>query len=59
MRIWLDPSALKSRGLTTTEVVDAIREQNVQVAAGTRLRATTAACSTLSMLFCTQWCDLM
>ncbi|WP_422368009.1 efflux RND transporter permease subunit [Pelagibius sp.] len=34
MRIWLDPSALKSRGLTTTEVVDAIREQNVQVAAG-------------------------
>ncbi|NIA69136.1 multidrug efflux RND transporter permease subunit [Pelagibius litoralis] len=34
MRIWLDPSALKSRGLTTSEVVSAIREQNVQVAAG-------------------------
>jgi len=34
MRIWLDPGLLKSRGLTTQEVVDAIREQNVQVAAG-------------------------
>jgi HAE1 family hydrophobic/amphiphilic exporter-1 len=34
MRIWLDPNQIKSRGLTTAEVVDAIREQNVQVAAG-------------------------
>jgi HAE1 family hydrophobic/amphiphilic exporter-1 len=34
MRIWLDPSQLKSRSLTTTEVIAAIREQNVQVAAG-------------------------
>ncbi len=34
MRIWLDPERLKSRRLTTTEVIDAIREQNVQVAAG-------------------------
>lgn len=34
MRIWLDPDKLKNRGLTTTDVVDAIREQNVQVAAG-------------------------
>lgn len=34
MRIWLDPTALKSRGLTTQDVVAAIREQNVQVAAG-------------------------
>ena len=34
MRIWLDPEQLKSRRLTTTEVIDAIREQNVQVAAG-------------------------
>jgi HAE1 family hydrophobic/amphiphilic exporter-1 len=34
MRIWLDPSQLKARSLTTTEVIDAIREQNVQVAAG-------------------------
>ena len=34
MRIWLNPRQLKSRSLTTTEVIDAIREQNVQVAAG-------------------------
>jgi len=34
MRIWLDPNLLKARGLTTDEVVAALREQNVQVAAG-------------------------
>ena len=34
MRIWLDPHQLKSRNLTTEDVLNAIREQNVQVAAG-------------------------
>jgi len=34
MRIWLDPNLLKARGLTTEDVVQAIQEQNVQVAAG-------------------------
>lgn len=34
MRIWLDPEKLKARGLTTNDVVNAIRDQNVQVAAG-------------------------
>ncbi len=34
MRIWLDPERLKARNLTTNDVVSAIREQNVQVAAG-------------------------
>jgi multidrug efflux pump subunit AcrB len=34
MRIWLDPDALRARGLTMTDVNTAIREQNVQVAAG-------------------------
>jgi HAE1 family hydrophobic/amphiphilic exporter-1 len=34
MRIWLDPGQLKARGLTTDDVVAALREQNVQVAAG-------------------------
>ena len=34
MRIWLDPHKLKSRAMTTEEVISAIREQNVQVAAG-------------------------
>jgi len=34
MRIWLDPEKLKARNLTNLDVLDAIREQNVQVAAG-------------------------
>ena len=34
MRIWLDPQQIASRGLTAGDVVGAIREQNVQVAAG-------------------------
>ncbi len=35
MRIWLDPNKLSARGITTSEVIAAIREQNAQVAAGT------------------------
>jgi len=34
MRIWLDPRLLKARNLTTEDVLNALREQNVQVAAG-------------------------
>jgi len=34
MRVWLDPRQLKSRNSTTQDIIDAIREQNVQVAAG-------------------------
>src|SRR4051812_12658035 len=34
MRVWLDPEKVASRGLTANDVVNAIREQNVQVAAG-------------------------
>lgn len=34
MRIWLDPNRLQALNLTTTDVISAIREQNVQVAAG-------------------------
>jgi hydrophobe/amphiphile efflux-1 (HAE1) family protein len=34
MRIWLDPEKVASRGLDADDVVRAIREQNVQVAAG-------------------------
>ena len=33
-RVWLDPGRLKARELTSDEVVGALREQNVQVAAG-------------------------
>ncbi len=34
MRLWLDPSKLAARKLTAGDVVGALREQNVQVAAG-------------------------
>jgi HAE1 family hydrophobic/amphiphilic exporter-1 len=34
MRMWLDPEKLKARNLTTQDVVAAVAEQNVQVAAG-------------------------
>ncbi|MDX9701609.1 MAG: multidrug efflux RND transporter permease subunit [Candidatus Auribacterota bacterium] len=34
MRVWLDPNLLKARKLTTVDVLNAIREQNIQVAAG-------------------------
>ncbi|HEX7388141.1 MAG TPA: multidrug efflux RND transporter permease subunit [Castellaniella sp.] len=35
MRVWLNPRKVAQRGLTASDVVAAIREQNVQVAAGT------------------------
>ncbi len=35
MRLWLDPSKMESRSITTNDVVDALQQQNVQVAAGT------------------------
>ncbi|AXO16403.1 MAG: hydrophobe/amphiphile efflux-1 family RND transporter [Oceanospirillaceae bacterium] len=34
MRIWLDPAKVAARGLTASDIVAAIQEQNVQVAAG-------------------------
>jgi len=34
MRVWLDPEKLASRDMTASDVVRALREQNVQVAAG-------------------------
>ena len=34
MRVWLDPQKLAARSMTAGDVVEAIREQNVQVAAG-------------------------
>jgi HAE1 family hydrophobic/amphiphilic exporter-1 len=34
MRLWLDPARLAGRGITAGDVVDALREQNLQVAAG-------------------------
>ena len=34
MRLWLDPAKLAARRITASDVVNALREQNVQVAAG-------------------------
>jgi HAE1 family hydrophobic/amphiphilic exporter-1 len=34
MRLWLDPTKLASRSLTAGDVLNALREQNVQVPAG-------------------------
>jgi hydrophobe/amphiphile efflux-1 (HAE1) family protein len=34
MRLWLDPDQLAVRGMTAGDVVNAVKEQNVQVAAG-------------------------
>lgn len=35
MRVWLNPDKIAERGMNATEVVNAIRGQNIQVAAGT------------------------
>jgi HAE1 family hydrophobic/amphiphilic exporter-1 len=34
IRIWLDPQKLEARSLSTLDVINALKEQNVQVAAG-------------------------
>jgi multidrug efflux pump len=34
MRVWLDPNKVAARGLSANDVMQAIREQNLQVAAG-------------------------
>src|SRR5207302_11460066 len=34
MRLWLDPDKLAARHITSGDVINAVREQNVQVAAG-------------------------
>jgi HAE1 family hydrophobic/amphiphilic exporter-1 len=34
MRIWLDPEKLRARNMTAGDILNALREQNVQVAAG-------------------------
>lgn len=42
LRVWVDPGKLKSLKLTVTDVVAAIREQNLQVSAGAVGQAPTA-----------------
>ncbi|AFY34063.1 efflux RND transporter permease subunit [Calothrix sp. PCC 7507] len=43
MRLWLDPNALASRGLTADDVATALTSQNVQVGAGAIGQAPTGA----------------
>jgi len=40
MRVWVDPKALAARGLTVTDIEDALRRENVQIPAG-RLESST------------------
>ncbi len=35
MRVWLDPTKMATRNLSASDVTNAIREQNIQIAAGT------------------------
>ncbi|WP_306297044.1 efflux RND transporter permease subunit [Nostoc sp. C052] len=43
MRLWLDPNALASRGLTATDVSSALTSQNIQVGVGSIGQAPTKA----------------
>ncbi|HEY6553821.1 MAG TPA: efflux RND transporter permease subunit, partial [Vicinamibacteria bacterium] len=49
MRLWLDPARLAARGITAGDVVRALREQNLQVAAGALGDAPAAAGQTYNL----------
>jgi len=49
MRVWLDPQKVSAKGMTATDVVQAIRDQNLQVAAG-QVGSSPAAPGTLLQL---------
>ena len=34
MRLWLDPTKLAARGLTATDVINALQEQNIEIPSG-------------------------
>ncbi|GAA4434878.1 multidrug efflux RND transporter permease subunit [Bremerella cremea] len=54
MRVWLDPTKLKTRDLTTADVIAAIQEQNVQVAAGRVGEPPTSDATAFQMVINTQ-----
>lgn len=54
MRVWLSPNQLRARGLTSNEVIAALREQNVQVAAGTIGSAPTTQGTSTEIILNTQ-----
>src|SRR6266571_3238322 len=54
MRVWLDPDKLASLNMTAGDAVQALREQNVQVAAGTIGQPPTPSGSALQLSVTTQ-----
>jgi HAE1 family hydrophobic/amphiphilic exporter-1 len=54
MRVWLDPNKLKYLGLSSQDVVNAINNQNVQVASGTLGQAPTPPDQVFELLIQTQ-----
>ena len=54
MRVWLDPERMAGRNLTPSDVVAAIREQNVQVAAGSLAQQPVAAPTSFELTITTQ-----
>jgi hydrophobic/amphiphilic exporter-1 (mainly G- bacteria), HAE1 family len=54
LRVWLDPEKLASYGMSSTEVVQAIREQNVQVSGGALGQEPTPSDAAFQMTVTTQ-----
>jgi multidrug efflux pump len=54
MRVWLDPERMAARGLIPADVMQAIREQNVQIAAGTLGQQPTTALANHEITVTTQ-----
>ena len=54
MRVWLDPEKMAARNLAPADVVAAIREQNVQVAAGTMAQQPVSTATPFELTITTQ-----
>ncbi len=54
LRVWLDPEKMAARSLAPSDVVGAIREQNVQVAAGTMAQQPVSSATPFELTITTQ-----
>ena len=54
MRVWLDPEKMAARNLAPSDVVAAIREQNVQVASGTMAQQPVSTATPFELTITTQ-----
>ena len=54
MRVWLDPEKMAARNLAPADVVTAIREQNVQIAAGTMAQQPVTTATPFELTITTQ-----